>query len=78
VNIWVLSKDLTYAFRVAAGDILASPLVEVPNRYVHKGEFFYQVPIIQCVLIKLGDNYESGTGTSSDEHEGLEEETDHA
>jgi arginine/ornithine N-succinyltransferase beta subunit len=49
----ILSKDLTQAFIIGSLSLKRSPLVEVPNKYVPKGEFFFQVPVKKCKLIKL-------------------------
>jgi hypothetical protein len=37
--------DMDSYLAVASEDLLASPCVEVPNKYVFKGEKFFQVPI---------------------------------
>jgi hypothetical protein len=41
---FVVSKGLKRAWWCNTKDILASPLVEVPNRAVKEGEYFYDVP----------------------------------
>ena len=44
--IW--NKDQTAYISFKDKDVLNSPLVEVPNRYCFKGEYFYQIPIKKC------------------------------
>lgn len=39
------NSDSSAYLSVVDDDLLASPLKEVPNKYVYKGEFFFQVPI---------------------------------
>jgi len=41
---FVVSKSLKRAWWCNTKDILESPLVEVPNRVVKEGEYFYDVP----------------------------------
>jgi hypothetical protein len=41
----MFNADLTAYLTVTSDDLLSSPCVEVPNRYVYKGEYFYQVPL---------------------------------
>jgi len=39
---------------VVSGDVLMkSPLVEVPNRYIQKGELFFQVPLKSAKFVSL-------------------------
>lgn len=40
----MFNKDHSSYLAIKDIDLKASPLVEVPNKYVWKGEFFYQVP----------------------------------
>lgn len=53
VEFWVLSADLKWAVIIPEEVIVASPVVEVPNRLVSTGELFYQVPVSQCIIRKL-------------------------
>jgi len=53
--------DLTSFIAVTSEDMLKSPCTEVPNKYVYKGELFFQVPLdkihindIKTPLKKLG------------------------
>lgn len=39
----MFNKDLTSYCAVTSGDLLSSPVKEVPNRYVYQGEEFFQV-----------------------------------
>jgi len=49
----VFNNEQTHAF-ICHSDILkASPKVEVPNKYVYKGEMFYQVPIDSLLFVTM-------------------------
>ena len=50
---WVVSQDTGEAWGITSQVVRESPLVEVPNRFVDKGERFYQVPIEKALLVKL-------------------------
>jgi len=41
----MFNEDQTSYLVIKSSDLLASPKVEVPNKYVYKGELFFQVPI---------------------------------
>lgn len=49
----VLNKEQTHAFVCDSKTLLESPVVEVPNKYVYKGEMFYQVPIANLLFVSL-------------------------
>ena len=53
INYMVYSKDLTQAFIIGSLVLKRSPLVEVSNKYVRKGEYFYQVPVNKCKLVQM-------------------------
>jgi arginine/ornithine N-succinyltransferase beta subunit len=55
ITYMVYSKDLTQAFLISSLILKRSPLVEVSNRFVRKGEYFYQVPVQKCRLVSMGD-----------------------
>ena len=59
------SKDIKFYFYIIRGDckkawkmdaliVQNSPVVEVPNRAVRKGEYFFKVPVAKAELIDLG------------------------
>ena len=50
----VFNSDKSYAFLVKGKDILDSPLVEISNKYVNKGEKFFQIPVDRLTKVKLG------------------------
>ncbi len=50
---WVVRQDTGEAWFIDSEDVKGSPLVEVPNRFVDKGERFYQIPIEKALLVKL-------------------------
>lgn len=52
-NFFIINSSYQYAFYIESEDVAASPLVEVPNRYVPSGEMFFQVPLDRCKLIEL-------------------------
>lgn len=41
-------------YMVQAHHILLAPVVENPNKYVTRDEYFYKVPIDVCILIEIG------------------------
>lgn len=41
----MFNKDQSSFLVVNSKDLVASPKVEVPNKYIYKGEYFYQVPL---------------------------------
>lgn len=49
----VCNDSLTHAIIASEDDVKSSPLVEVPNRYVHKGEYFYQVPLSATKVVEI-------------------------
>lgn len=49
----VLNKEQTHAFVCDSQTLIASPVVEVPNKYVYSGEMFYQVPVSQLLFVEL-------------------------
>lgn len=54
VMFMVLNSEHTHAFLVNAKDVLRSPLVEVPNKYVEKEELFFQIPVKKLTKVRLG------------------------
>jgi hypothetical protein len=50
---FVVSKSLKRAWWCNTKDILDAPLVEVPNKAVKKGEYFYDVPIEKFKEVEL-------------------------
>lgn len=53
VEFWILNKELTHALVIPAGVLAEYEPVEVANKYISKGERFYQVPLDRCNLIEL-------------------------
>ena len=49
----VFNNEVTHAFLCPSSILLSSPVVEVPNKYVYKGEMFYQVPINLISLVEV-------------------------
>ena len=49
----ILNNEQEYAFFIKGEDVEASPVVEVPNRYVPSGEMFFQVPLNKLKLVEL-------------------------
>jgi len=52
---FALTQDLSRAYYLKADLIKDCPLVEVHNRYVGKGEMFYDVPITMFKIANLTD-----------------------
>ncbi len=53
VEFWILREDLQYALVIPDHVLSAAPQMEVPNKYRETGEFFYQVPVDQCILLDI-------------------------
>jgi hypothetical protein len=53
VEFWILREDLQYALVIPDQVLAAAPQMEVPNKYRETGEFFYQVPVDQCILLDI-------------------------
>lgn len=49
----VFNNEQTHAFVCSSQSLVDSPKVEVPNKYVYKGEFFYQVPVTSLLQVSL-------------------------
>lgn len=56
----VFNNEQTHAFSCADTVLQASPVVEVPNRYVYKGEMFFQVPVKELVKVRIPNDNDSG------------------
>ena len=52
---YIIRKDCKQAWKMDGRVVQASPVVEVPNRAVPKGEYFYKVPLDKAELINIGD-----------------------
>jgi len=50
----VFNSDKSYAFLVKGEDVLTSPLVVVPNKYVEFGEKFFQIPVNKLTKVRVG------------------------
>lgn len=53
IQFFVLNNEATHAINFLGNSLLESRLVEVPNKFVYKGEYFYKVPIEECWLIEF-------------------------
>ena len=51
---YIIRGDCKVAWRMDATIVKDSPVVEVPNRAVRKGEYFFKVPVDKAELIDLG------------------------
>jgi hypothetical protein len=49
----IFNNERSRAFICSHTDLLDSPVVEVPNKYVYKGEMFFQVPITKLQLVEI-------------------------
>jgi len=49
----IFNNERSHAFICSHTDLLDSPVVEVPNKYVYKGEMFFQVPIAKLQLVEI-------------------------
>lgn len=53
IEYWILNNELTHAIIIPGHLVEASTPVEVPNKYVYRGELFYQIPVAQCSVVML-------------------------
>jgi hypothetical protein len=49
----VFNNEITHAFLCPSSILLSSPVVEVPNKYVYKGEMFFQVPVNLISIVEI-------------------------
>jgi hypothetical protein len=56
----VFNNEQTHGFLCDGTVLMSSPVVEVPNRYVYKGEFFFQVPVANTQLIEVPNDNNCG------------------
>lgn len=50
---FIWNKELTHAMTFFSATIAELDPVEVPNKYVHSGEFFYQIPLDLVEKVEL-------------------------
>lgn len=48
-----LNRDFTKAWKVDGDVVKDSPLEEVPNRFVAKGEYFFIIPVTKATMVNL-------------------------
>ena len=53
IEYWLLNNEQTHAIVIPGALVAAATPVEVRNKYVWRGELFYQIPIVDCRLVKL-------------------------
>ncbi len=49
----IFNSQKTHALLAKGTDVMHSPLVEVSNKYVSNGEYFYQVPVSKLTKVKV-------------------------
>lgn len=54
IEFWILNREMDHAIIIRAGVLNESQRKEIPNKYVQKGEYFWQVPINLCTILKFG------------------------
>ena len=50
---FVFNSDQTYGYLIEGETLAKTPVVEVPNKYVYKGEKFYQVPAKNLIPLAI-------------------------
>ena len=53
-HFYIIRGDCKVAWKMDANIVKDSPVVEVPNRAVRKGEYFFKVPVDKAELIEVG------------------------
>lgn len=56
LEFYVVSADLSQALVINGDSLDSSSLVEVPNSRISGGELFFQIPVEQATLVKLGED----------------------
>jgi hypothetical protein len=51
---YIINKELTHCIVIPDFVLAKLPKVEVRNVYIPDGELFWQVPLSECILLKLG------------------------
>lgn len=54
-----VNKDMTRALVLVMSDIVKSPMIENPNKYVEAGEMFYSVDVNKACFYKLAQKFSS-------------------
>ena len=49
----VFNNEQTHGLLCTHFQLIRSPIVEVPNKYVHSGEKFFQIPVEELELIEV-------------------------
>jgi hypothetical protein len=55
ISFWVLRSDHQRAIIIPASALQEKYLKEVSNKFVRKGEYFYQIPVELTTLVVLGE-----------------------
>ena len=50
---FVFNSDQTYGYLIEGETLAKTPVIEVPNKYVYKGEKFYQVPAKNLIPLEI-------------------------
>ena len=50
---YILRGDCKVAWKIDGHAVKSSPVVEVPNRHIKSGEYFYKIPLTKAELISL-------------------------
>jgi len=50
---WIIREDTGAAWAIKGSAVKASPKVEVKNRFIPNGEYFFQVPISEAILLNF-------------------------
>ena len=58
---YIWNKELTDAMTFRSEDIIDLTPVEVPNKYVYKGEYFYQIPMELVTQVRVRTRDETNT-----------------
>lgn len=53
VEYWIINNEQTHALIIPGEAVRCATPVEVRNKYVWKGEKFYQIPVTQCTYVEI-------------------------
>ena len=53
LTFYVLRKDLKQAWKIKGSQLTDDMVVEIPNKFKRKGEYFFNIPVNNVRLITL-------------------------
>jgi hypothetical protein len=60
IEYWIINNEQTHALVIPGEAVRTATPVEVRNKYVWKGEKFYQIPVTECKYVEIPAAAEPG------------------